>query len=250
MNTKPEGTSLRDLLTNEAERERKAYKWSTVSLAIVGAVGLIWIVISASSVVRLERKSSELTEQIDRQTRELNSLRDQITSAHSEYRTISGTLDQAKQALSLAQQELTKVVAAKTDAQAKAQQALTAVANATQAIGKEEDRLGFVTSDQSGAVSYRGRDGETIDVKVHYYGKEARVSYDLDGAATNLTGESFSFVLNKSRHNPSKLVLKYGFDSRGGAYNLTIATSGGQKFETVLRPRGWSGEDSFIFYIL
>jgi hypothetical protein len=250
MSNKLEEAGLRDLLVIEAVREQKAYKRSTMLIGIVGLLGLIWIVISASSVVRLERRSSQLTDQIASRERDLERLSGEMRSANDEYRDVVNRLNQAKQALTLAEIELRKAAEANRNPQAEAQRALTAVTNASQAISKD-DRLGFLSSDQSRVVTYRGKDGETIEVNVHYNGEEANVRYNLDGTEMQLKGESFSFVLDKNRHNPSRLVLKLGFDSRGGAYKVTITTSGGRSFDTGLRPPGaWFREDSFIFYIL
>jgi hypothetical protein len=249
MSNKLEEAGLRDLLVIEAVREQKAYKRSTVFVGIVGLLALIWIVISASSVVRLERRSSQLTDQIASQERDLERLHGETRSANDEYRDVVNRLNPAKQALTLAEIELRKAAASR-NPQAEAQRALTAVTNASQAISND-DRLDFLSSDQSRVVTYRGKDSETIEVSVHYNAEEASVRYNLDGTEMQLKGESFSFVLDKNRHNPSKLVLKLGFDSRGGAYKVTITTSGGRSFDTWLTPPGaWFREDSFIFYIL
>src|SRR5215475_4651919 len=69
-----EENKLRDLLSNEAEKERRAYKRATRLIAITALVGLFWLGFSSYKVVKLERASSQLSKEIERKKTELNEL--------------------------------------------------------------------------------------------------------------------------------------------------------------------------------
>jgi hypothetical protein len=74
--------SLRELLSGEAEKERRAYKRGTLAIVVLSAVALIWLSISSYHVVRLEQRASTINAQIESSTAELADLRKKITQAN------------------------------------------------------------------------------------------------------------------------------------------------------------------------
>jgi len=250
MHTRVEDGGLRGLLEVEAAKERRGQQRVRTSIGIAALVGFCWILISVVSVVLLERESARLTSQIGSQEQRLEGLAIENATASEEYKRTTKDLDKAKEALSQTQRDLESIVSAKKNAQTAAEQALAVVTSANAQISKNDGRLGFFSPPQAGVVIYRGKDGEEINFRVHYNGQESRVTYSLGGVEKKLSEDTFSFVLDKRQSNPLKLEMKFGFDSRGGSYNLTITTSEGRGLDTPVKPSGWFSDITFVFYIL
>jgi chromosome segregation ATPase len=164
MNVNLEEAGLRDLLVAEAEKERRAYKRKALSIGVVGLMGLIWIAISAYSVVRLKRQSDALNVKVETQ-------RGQVEHAEQEYHRIRASVERANTDLGRAQKQLDEIKAqttTQTNSLTKLQQSLAAASQAFE----QDAQLGFITSEQSNLVTYRGKDRETIYVNVHYIGAQ------------------------------------------------------------------------------
>jgi hypothetical protein len=271
---------LQNLLSDEAARERGAFKRSTVTIASLGLLSLVWLSFSAYNVVKLERRSANLNGQIERQKEDLKDLQDKTEKAKGALVEANHKLEVAGAALNDATNALTTIKSGKGDPQAQAAKVLPRVAAASRLVPSlktaasqpaatpspaTEDanqslplaqttilnspKSASTFSTENGQVVYRGRDGDTLTVQIHYSGQEPRVSYSLDGKKTELKGESFSFTLNKAQHNPSSLVVTLGFDSRGAGYQVKITSSSGAVFKGLLRPTAWFRTDTFVFYV-
>ena len=79
---KVEESDLRDLLTDEAAKERRAYKRATLPVFVIMLMGLVWLTFSAYSVVRLDAQIKE------KQT-ELNRLQNDIRAAEETLKSIA-----------------------------------------------------------------------------------------------------------------------------------------------------------------
>lgn len=83
------------------------------------------------------------------------------------------------------------------------------------------------------ALDLQGADHEVITVGIVTKGTRNLVSSVLDGGSpsslpTDVTTSSFSFTLDKSKHNPTILTMLFTFSERdGGNYAITVTGSGG-----------------------
>jgi selenocysteine-specific translation elongation factor len=131
---KPEEIPLRDLLSVEAERERRAYRRATFLVAITALAGLIWFGFSAYKVVQLERDSSRLKEEIQQRTRELTDVRqsivvakDELENTNRELEDTSGRLKDARKSLSAAERSLETIARGTESSRRQAQNALASL---------------------------------------------------------------------------------------------------------------------------
>ncbi len=106
---KPEEKSLRTLLTDEAQKERRAYKRATLLIAITAFVGLFWLIFSGSKVARLERQSSNLSGQIENQQKELSQLQIDIVQRRLELDETAQSLGAVRENLKVAEEALKKI---------------------------------------------------------------------------------------------------------------------------------------------
>ncbi len=125
---KLEENTLRDLLSGEAEKERRAYKRSTLLMLITVLVGLSWLGFSAYKVVQLERRSSTLSQDIQAQTEKLNDVQERIAEADEALEERTAKLVSANAALTEAESAL-KSIAAGTEGESPQKQAKTALHN-------------------------------------------------------------------------------------------------------------------------
>jgi len=266
-----EAKDLRNLLSDEAEKERRARKRATVFITLTTLLGLLWLGFSAYNVVRLGRQSATLNTQIQNQTTQLGQLQSNINAANIELTDVNQKLKVVNDALIDAKKALETIAAGNENPQAQAQRVLPKVTAATKVVNTARtdvaqtpkpptpeiktslplaetiSRTGFYEKD--GKIVYRGKAGEVVKVQIHYSGQVSKVSYALDGKETQLEGESFSFSLNGSQHNPMTLIVNLYFDSRGAGYNVKITTSSGGIYEVSLRPTAWIRTETFLFYV-
>lgn len=76
-------------------------------------------------------------------------------------------------------------------------------------------------------LDLEGQNGEVITVQISATGTVFAVSRDLNGES-DAAPPSFSFRLDKSRNDPSILVLFFIFSNNGGGvYSMTVTGSAG-----------------------
>ena len=129
-----EEKNLRDLLSGEAAKEKRAYKRASLLTVIAAVVGLVWLAFSASNVYRLQRKSSDLSRQIGEQTTKLSELQSNINSAHNELGETMHQLEVANEALKGIKKHLETIAAGTKDPKAQAKEALRIATNATKTV--------------------------------------------------------------------------------------------------------------------
>jgi cell division protein FtsB len=149
MQVMSEEKGLRDLLSDEARRERRAYKRATLLVASAAMVGLAWLAYSAYKVTTLQHRSSLLSNQIRDQTSELSRLRDEISKSNGELADYNEKLKAAKEGLDTARRDLESIAAGKGDPKVQAQRAIQRVSNASKAASSASPALR--TKDASGA---------------------------------------------------------------------------------------------------
>ena len=266
-----EAKDLRNLLSDEAEKERRARKRATLFITLTTLIGLVWLGFSTYNVIKLGRQSATLNTQIKNQTTTLEQLQSNINAANTELTDVNQKLKVLNDALIDAKKTLESIQAGSEDPKAQAQRVLPKVtaaikvANTPQTVVSQTpksptpeiktslplaeaiSRSGF--NEENGRIVYRGKAGEVIKVQIHYSGQVSKVTYLLDGKETPLEGESFSFTLDKSQYNPMTLIVSLYFDSRGAGYNMKVTTSSGGIYEVSLRPTAWIRTETFLFYI-
>jgi TonB family protein len=131
-----EEKQLRELLTSEAARERRAWKRSSLLVGIIALGGLLWLAFTAYNVIRLQREASTLSTHIQEKTIELNELQTKSDTTKAELDEMNGQLKLAAEALAVAKAELETI--AKTSqvatTKAQAQKALSVVNKASKDI--------------------------------------------------------------------------------------------------------------------
>jgi len=141
MQVMSEEKELRDLLSDEAKREKRAYKRATLLVAIAAMVGLAWLAYSAYKVTTLQHRSSLLSNQIQDQTKELARLRDEIGKTNDELAYYNERLKAAKEGLDTARRDLESIAAGKGDPKVQAQRAIQRVSNASKAASSASPTL-------------------------------------------------------------------------------------------------------------
>lgn len=128
------GNKLRDLLSIEAKKERRAYKRATLLLTITVLVGLLWLGFSTFNVIKLGRESSNLKTQIQQQMTELNRLQNNINQANRELVDTTQRLEVAKKGLTEAEKALKSIAAGTEKPKTRARRALQKVANVSKSV--------------------------------------------------------------------------------------------------------------------
>ncbi len=96
------------------------------------------------------------------------------------------------------------------------------------------DALRVINNDP---LEMQAPDGSTVKVEITSEGTSPLVTYSLNGETQALkTGNSFSFQLHKSEHDPSILVITVNFTNNdGGVYMINVTGSGGTVNQFRLR---------------
>src|SRR5262249_25457163 len=160
-------------------------------ITLTALIGLLWLAFSAYNVIKLGRQSSTLKAQIQSATAELEQLQGNIHAKNSELAVVNQQLRDAQKALHEVgdtlhdtKEVLKNVAAGDKDAKAQAQRVLPRVDAATKAVNeskalvsqrtkppnvevKTDSQAGF----EVGGQVYRGKDGETINIQIHYSGQ-------------------------------------------------------------------------------
>src|SRR5215475_1744103 len=121
-----EEKELRDLLSDEAMKERRALRRATLLITLAALVGLLWLGFSVYKVVKLGHESSKLNTQIQQQKAELTET--------------TQKLEVAKRALSDAEQTLKNIAAGKENPKAQAQKVLPTVIAASKVVNVSKDK--------------------------------------------------------------------------------------------------------------
>ena len=136
-----EEKELRDLLSDEAKRERRAYKRATLFVVIAVVAGLAWLGYSAYKVTTMQRKSSDLSAQIESQKTELTGLDNRLTETRNELEVATQNLsvtiqalDQAADALGKTKNDFQAIAAGKGNPRTRAKVAIKRVEDASEQV--------------------------------------------------------------------------------------------------------------------
>jgi hypothetical protein len=241
-------THLRELVANLAAKEKRAHKRAvllTVIPIIVGAalIGISWLV-----VLKINRTKGNLENDV----KELELKRADVAK---ELARIDGERTDVEHKLAIAKETLAEIGAGNKNPQKLAQDTLRNVdqpkpATDTQPTGQAtmasrssdsfpSETIGFLDSYQ-----YRGRDKTVITVQVRTNSRvtpKTPFTYALDGKVFSSTpaGMRFSFALDKSKNNPTRLLLIFDFaDIAQGSYDVIIKTGEGAESRVNVEASG------------
>lgn len=132
----PEEDKLRNLLTAAAEKEKRAYRRATVFTAIPVLVGIVWLSYSGYKVVKLERQSRNVTNEIRVKTDELNHKSDEIKELEAKRDAVEKELAAINHDLSDARATLVEIAQGQGNVKRQAKNAQAAISSAQTRIGK------------------------------------------------------------------------------------------------------------------
>jgi hypothetical protein len=132
----PEEDKLRNLLTAAAEKEKRAYRRATVFTAIPVLVGIVWLSYSGYKVVKLERQSQNVTNEIRFKTDELNHKSDEIKELEAKRDAVETELAAINHVLSDARATLVEIAQGQGNVKRQAKNAQAAISSAQTRIGK------------------------------------------------------------------------------------------------------------------
>lgn len=132
----PEEDKLRNLLTAAAEKEKRAYRRATVFTAIPVLVGIVWLSYSGYKVVKLERQSRNVTNEIRVKTDELNHKSDEVKELEARRDAVETELAAINHVLSDARATLVEIAQGQGNVKRQAKNAQAAISSAQTRIGK------------------------------------------------------------------------------------------------------------------
>jgi len=245
-----------DLLSEMAERRKRAYRKATLYTAIPVVVGLLWLTFSSYKVYRLNRQKLLVEQQIQAATDELNRKQKEITSATTALADKTQELRDAEKALN----EIRKGVG---NPKEMAKEALQTINKTTQAevIPTPQprptpgSRIPLSGAARTGFIgtNYIGPDKTIITIEVAAENTRLSVTYNLDGKPGTLKGNSFSFTLDKSQHDPTRLIMFFDFfsENKDGVYKVKMTTSDGSVLNLGIKePSAQTVTRAFIFDIV
>src|SRR5215475_4504554 len=163
-----EEKELRDLLSDEAMKERRALRRATLLITLAALVGLLWLGFSVYKVVKLGHESSKLNTQIQQQKAELTET--------------TQKLEVAKRALSDAEQTLKNIAAGKENPKAQAQKVLPTVIAASKVVNVSKDK-----ATQSTQTSDKEKKNVSSELLVEV--EERETSEKISGAEVSVKSE-------------------------------------------------------------
>jgi hypothetical protein len=241
-------THLSELIANLAAKEKRAYKravFLTVIPIIVGAalIGISWFV-----VLKLSRTKASLGNDV----RELEFKRDDLVK---EFAKIDSERTEAERRLAIVKEALAEIRAGNKNPQKLAQDTLRNVDEPKPGGETQPTRQPPVPSRSSASpppkpagfldsYQYRGADKTVITVQIVSNSSvtpKTPFTYALNGKLMPSTpaGMKFSFTLDKSKNNPTRLLLLLDFaDTEHGSYDVIIRASEGSESRVNVEASG------------
>jgi cell division protein FtsB len=244
-----------DLLSEMAERRRRAYRRATIYTIIPVVVGALWLLFSVYQVYRLNQQKSLVEQQIQAAIDELNRKQNEMAS-------VTTALADKTQQLKDAEAALTKINTGVANPKEVSKEALQNINKATQAEVVPPSRptptparspttgtarMGF------NGTNYTGRDKTVITIEVTPENTRLSVTYNLDGKAVVVRDNSFSFTLDKSQHDPTRLIMFFDFfsENKDGVYKVKITARDGSVLNLIIKePSTQTITRAFIFDIV
>lgn len=218
-------TDLESLLTAAAAEEMQARRRATLYVALPVVIGLLLVGLSVYTVIKLDRRATELRGVSE-------ALEGQITEAKENLRV---TQEQTKEMSALLEGTLKQIEDAKKileqqgNSQENAKKALRVLAKPPSGplgdspVVTDPPTKDGTSGDKPGTragkfteSTYTGKDRTSITVEIATEGRRVGVYYTLDGKSERLifdgkskTSHSFTFTLDRSKHNPSVLLINF-----------------------------------------
>jgi hypothetical protein len=207
--------SLKALLSEAALREKRSRKRAVLYTVVPVLMGLLFLAASLYRVRQLTQSATKLDEEITSLNGQIEFKTQEVQQKKEELESLDNKVQEARKALE-----------GPGNPQQKAKKALNVLAEVpprnekpavtpTPAISQSSSKFDGST--------YTGSDKTTITVEVLTQGTEVRLYYTLDSkpGGHNIDGKSekrysFTFTLDKTKHNPSNLLMNFDFYGEKG----------------------------------